>query len=145
MGHPRSTGPRQTLLKSALLAALAVLLLLPSQALAENAAPVRSNATLSPGGNFPSTGGTTTVSADVTDDVSVDIVFANVTGQDGSFQSVTMPPAGGDSYSATITFPTNFSDQPVGYQVDVEAIDGDHLDTIASAGEVQLDGLPPFD
>lgn len=125
---------------------MTALLLVPSQAAAENAPPVITNATISPGGNFPYTGGSTTVSADVTDDVAATQVFATVIDQGGSSFGVDMKPTGvGNGYSGKIDFPPNFTNDPFGYQVVVSAIDGELLQTDVLAGEVQVDGQPQFD
>jgi hypothetical protein len=127
------------------LALLVPLLLLPDGAAAEDAPPVVSNATISPSGSLPYTGGNVSVSADVVDDVGVAQVYTVVTAQDGTVQAFEMLPTGPTSFSTSVQIPANYRDETFDYTFVVQAVDTNGVQSEAPAGEIQLDAQPQFD
>lgn len=112
----------------------------------EDTPPLVFNAAVNPT-SLGHEGGTVTVSADVTDDVGVARVYADVVSQDGNNTSffVELQPAGGTLYSATVDIPQNFTDNPIDWAAAVTAEDTTAQVGQSAAGEVTVDAQPQFD
>lgn len=129
------------------LLALAVLAAPPVAGAAEpgeDAPPVVSNGSVVPS-SLPYLGGTVTISADVADVDGVTSVYAELSGSDGSYQAVTLSPAGGDAYSGTAAIGPNFTDTPASHGVSIVAEDVNGHSTSEGIGEISVDAEPQFD
>ena len=96
---------------------------LPARGLAqaEDLPPAISNATVTPS-SLPTEGGTVTITVDVTDDVGVSAVHADLYGP-GPGLSVTLSLTTGNTYSGTVMVPANQENSPASYQVSITALD----------------------
>jgi hypothetical protein len=111
---------------------------------AEDNPPVISNGILTPG-IVSFEGGEVSIGADVTDDFGLSSVYAEVIGSDGTFVSTGMNPTGGNSYSASVSIPANFSEGENSYSVYVSASDASGGFTSELIGEIQVPPPPQFD
>ena len=138
-----------------LLALLAIALLLPSLASAcgeeggEDTGPIVSNAHVSPA-SLPSEGGTVAISATVEDDCGVSMVYAEMYGTNGFYQSIQMlpwevAPNGVVTYRGETNIAPNFQEEELSYQFDVQATDTNGAPAEVYAGDVSVAGVPPFD
>ena len=111
----------------------------------EDTPPSIANPTFTPN-TVPYTGGEVDIVADVTDDVGVTAVYADVFTSGGDGQSVQLfasatPPA----YSGSVVMGPNFSDSPVSYSVVLQATDSQRRHDDRKAGEITVDAQPEFD
>lgn len=110
----------------------------------EDNPPVISNGILTPG-IVSFEGGAVSIGADVTDDFGLSSVYAEVIGSDGTFFGTAMNPTGGNSYSASVDIPANFSEGENSYSVYVSASDTNGGFTSELIGEIQVPPPPQFD
>jgi len=101
--------------------------------------PLIINGTLAPRA-LGSGGGVVSVEADVTDDVSVASVVAEVQRPDGTLQMVTLSSSGGSRYAGTFNVPANPDLAPKQYQVRIVAADPSSNVARASLGAVDVGG-----
>jgi hypothetical protein len=140
------TSSASTLRIAAVLAAtlLALLVAAPDRAAAEDLPPIVTNGVVSPG-SLPHVGGTVTISVDVTDDVGITTVYADVYAPDGSLQSVQLLASGLTTYSGSVSIGPNFTDEAASHSVWVQASDTNGALTIELIVDVQFDAQPQFD
>ena len=110
----------------------------------EDTPPIVSNGMVTPA-NLPHDGGTINISADVTDDLGIMMVYAEVLDQNGNPNSVQLLFQGGNSYGGSFNVPPNLTDAPVSYFVNITATDTNGAFDTETAGAVQVDAQPPFD
>jgi hypothetical protein len=89
-------------------------------------------------------GGNVQISAKVVDDVGVSMVFASIYGPNG-IQGFQLFEGGESVYYGTLEVPSNFSEFPVGYSVEVGAYDTINNYSATLIGEVQVEAAPQFD
>jgi hypothetical protein len=116
----------------------------PADEPGEDTPPVITNGILAPSFLFYE-GGAVSISVDVTDDVGVTSVYAEIVGSDGSNQGVGLESTGGMSYSTNISIPPNYSEGEVWYSVWVWASDTNKSFSSQLIGEIQVNALPQFD
>ncbi|HWA54957.1 MAG TPA: substrate-binding domain-containing protein [Solirubrobacterales bacterium] len=137
----------------ALLALLA--LALPASAAAcgeegeEDTGPLITEAHLTPG-NLPHEGGTGVISARVEDDCGVQQVYAEISSTEGFYTSFELLPfedinTNARVYRGEFQVPANWQEWSVGYQVSIHAEDTNGAFEEAYAGEIDVEGVPPFD
>lgn len=147
---PRSRTIDLSLLRLAvvLAALLAALVATPQRSVAqepgEDTAPLVSNGTLSPS-SLPYLGGTVEISVDVIDDFGVTMVYAEIIGPDSNPRSVQLIQSGENTFSGMLVVGPNFTDEPVGYGVYVQASDTNGAMTTELIGDIQVDAQPQFD
>src|SRR4051812_33678750 len=125
-----------------LAALLAPLTVLPAAALAQDDPPFVNSASFSPT-NVPDSGGTVTVTAHVVDDVGIDDVHADVSGEVNA--SVPMTYAGSDNWTGTFDVAPNPADAPLSFSVTVYATDTNGALAELFAGEGSVAETTPFD
>ncbi len=144
---------------SAAIAALALLamlaLALPAAAAAcgeegeEDTGPLITEAHVSPG-NLSHEGGTGVVTARVEDDCGIQQVYAEVNSTEGFYVSFELLPfedinSKARVYRGEFQILPNFQEWSVGYQVGILAEDTNGIFEEAYAGEIDVEGVPPFD
>ncbi|HEV7482949.1 MAG TPA: hypothetical protein VGO13_07610 [Solirubrobacterales bacterium] len=141
------------LLLGILILTLVTLLLGPGRAAAEageeDTGPVVSNARVSPS-TLTYQGGSVAIDADVTDDFGITMVYAEVFGSSGIWESVQLipsaiNPAGVTTYSGTLNLPPNYTDAPLSYGIEIQATDTNGALATAFAGEIEVAEQPQFD
>jgi hypothetical protein len=90
-------------------------------------------------------GGNVQLSAEVTDDFGVSMVYAEVYDPDGSTQSIQLYQGGPNIYYGTLEVPANYSNEEADYGVEIQAWDtnGGYAGTLI--GGVQEEAAVPFD
>ncbi len=144
---------------SAAIAALAFLamlaLTLPAVAAAcgeegeEDTGPLITEARVAPG-NLGHEGGTGVVTVRVEDDCGVQQVYAEVSSTEGSYFAFQLLPfddinSNARVYRGEFQIPANWQEWSVGYQVGIFAEDTNGAFEEAYAGEIDVEGVPPFD
>src|SRR4051812_19922157 len=125
-----------------LAALLAPLTVLPAAASAQDDPPFVNSASFSPT-NVPDSGGTVTVTAHVVDDLGIDDVHADVSGEVNA--SVPMTYAGSDNWTGTFDVAPNPADAPLSFSVTVYATDTNGALAELFAGEGSVAETTPFD
>lgn len=105
-------------------------------AIPDTTAPVLTNCAVAPRA-LTAAGGTITITADATDNVSVQSVVAEVQGPNGT-TTVQLTAGGGSGYSGTFSLPANSSAAPVSYQVRLVASDPSGNQTPQDCGTVTV-------
>jgi len=90
-------------------------------------------------------GGNVQIQAEITDDVGLQNVSAQIYGSDGSYQSFQLYEGYKDNYFGTFEAPENPSDSTISYEVEIQAYDTDNAFTASTIGGVQVEGRPQFD
>jgi hypothetical protein len=125
------------------------MLLLCGQALADAGGPEDNPPMIGGGTVTPSTlsheGGNVQLSAEVTDDFGVSMVYAQVYLPDGSTQLIQLYQGGPNTYYGTLEVPPNGSNEEAHYGVEIQAWDtnGGYAGTLI--GDVQEEAALPFD
>lgn len=88
----------------------------------ENTPPTITNVRISPS-SLSSSGGKVTISADVTDNVGIQSVYAFIKKPDGKLESLSMYLKSGNTYECVYTAPANSSNSTQTYYVDIDAFD----------------------
>ncbi len=128
-----------------LTAMVASLLFTAAPARADEEPPSVTNPSTTPG-FLPYTGGTVTISADVVDEDGIQSVGADASGSNGVYLTVELLPTGsGDTYSATLDIPANFTDESVPYTVLITAEDKTGRSWVEGAGGPEVAAQPQFD
>lgn len=133
-----------------LLALFGAFLLLTDRAAAEDETPVEDNyPEILSGALSPSSigylGGNVQISAEVVDDFGVSTVYAQVNGSDGFSQAIQLFEGGGNVYYGTLEVPTNFSEFPASYMVEIQVYDTANNYNATTIGDVQVEAAPQFD
>jgi hypothetical protein len=131
-------------MRALVVVAMLASLLLTTPAAAEDLPPVVSNPVINPA-DLPPAGGTVTVSADVTDDISVSSVGASAYGPESLSVPMVLTDPDAGTYTGSFDIGPNFSEEPAGYQIEIVAVDGASGTTIEIVGAVEVAGRPPFD
>ena len=132
-----------------LLALVGAMLLLCGQAVADGGGPEDTPPMIGGGAVTPSTlsheGGNVQLSAEVTDDFGVSMVYAEVYDPDGSTQSIQLYQGGPNTYYGALEVPANYSNEEANYGVEIQAwdINGGYAGTLI--GGVQEEAAIPFD
>jgi|GEM_PF-932075 len=88
-------------------------------------------------------GGNVQIQAEVTDDVGVSMVYAQIYGPFGS-QSIQLLEGFQNNYFGTVQVPGNSSEQPVDYQVEIQAWDTNNAYIGSLVGGIQVEAAPQF-
>lgn len=149
MSRSSRTGIGRVELLGVLLAATASLLLPAASAGAdevglEDNPPVISGGAVSPS-SLPNTGGNVQLSAEVSDDFGLMMVYAQVYLPDGSTQSIQLFQGNETTYFGTLEVPPNGSESPVEYGVEVQVWDTNGAYSASLIGGVQVEATPQFD
>jgi hypothetical protein len=130
------------------LAAMAVLLLPTSSAVADEATedtpPAIAGGAVTPG-TLSYGGGLVQIQAEITDDVGLQNVSAQIHGSDGSYQSFQIFEGYEDNYFGTFEAPENSSESAIYYKVEIQAYDTNNAFAASTIGGVQVEGRPQFD
>ena len=132
-----------------LLAVAGAVLILCGQALADEIGPEDNPPMIGGGLVAPSglsyEGGSVQLSAEVTDDHGVSMVYALIYDPDGSTQLIQLYQGGPDTYYGTLEVPANYSSEQANYGVEIQAWDtnGGYAGTLI--GGVQEEAALPFD
>ncbi|MET0559420.1 MAG: hypothetical protein ABW065_12215 [Solirubrobacterales bacterium] len=89
-------------------------------------------------------GGNVQIHAEVSDDVGVSLVYAQIYGPFGN-QSIQLLEGFQSNYFGTIQVPGNSSEQPVEYQVEIQAWDTNNAYIGSLVGSIQVEAAPQFD
>jgi len=131
-----------------LLGLMAVLLPPAAQAVAEegpeDTPPAIAGGWLTPS-SLPYAGGNVQIQAEITDDVGVQMVSAQVHGSDGSYQAIQLYEGYKDNYFGTLEVPENPSEGTLSYEVEIQAYDTNNAYAASTIGGVQVEGRPQFD
>jgi hypothetical protein len=132
-----------------LLALVGTMLLFCGQAVADEGGPEDNPPMIGGGTVTPSTlsyeGGSVQLSAEVTDDFGVSMVYALIYDPDGSTQLIQLYQGNLNTYYGTLEVPANYSNEPADYGVEIQAWDtnGGYAGTLI--GDVQEEAAAPFD
>jgi ABC-type phosphate transport system substrate-binding protein len=115
----------------------------------EDTGPLITEAHVTPAG-LTHEGGTGVVSARVEDDCGVQQVYAEINSTEGVYVSFQLLPfedinSNARVYRGEFQIPANFQEWEVGYQVNISAEDTNGAFEEAYAGEINVEGLAPFD
>jgi hypothetical protein len=131
-----------------LLGLMAVLLPPAANAVAdegvEDAPPAIAGGWLTPS-SLSYTGGNVQIQAEVTDDVGLQMVSAQIYGSNGSYQAIQLFEGYQDNYFGTLEVPENDSDSTLTYEVEIQAYDTNNAFAASTIGAVQVEGRPGFD
>jgi hypothetical protein len=131
------------------LAAVGALLLPAGSAVADEPTPEDAPPAIVGGAVTPSTlsyeGGNAQIQAEITDDVGLQMVSAQVYGSNGSNQTIQLFEGYEDNYFGTLEVPANDSDSQLNYEVEIQAYDTNNAYVASSIGGVQVEGRPQFD
>ncbi|HTA13634.1 MAG TPA: hypothetical protein VK781_02100 [Solirubrobacteraceae bacterium] len=131
------------------MALVGTMLLFCSQAVADEGGPEDNPPMIGGGTVTPSTlsheGGSVQLSAEVTDDFGVSMVYALVYDPDGSTQLIQLYQGNLNTYYGTLEVPANYSNEQANYGVEIQAWDtnGGYAGTLI--GGVQEEAAVPFD
>lgn len=89
-------------------------------------------------------GGNVQIQAEVTDDVGVGTVYAEIYGPNGN-QSMQLFEGFEHNYFGTLEVPANYSELSVEYQVEIQAYDSNNAYIASLIGGVQVEAAPQFD
>lgn len=133
----------------AVLLGLAAMLLLPAaNAVAdgegEDTPPAIAGGWLTPS-SLSYAGGNVQIQAEITDDVGLQNVSAQIYGSDGSYQSFQIFEGYEDNYFGTFEAPENASESTITYEVEIQAYDTNNAFAASTIGAVQVEGRPQFD
>jgi len=127
---------------------MAMLLLPAAQAVAdegsEDTPPAIAGGAVTPG-TLSYGGGLVQIQAEITDDVGLQNVSAQIHGSDGSYQSFQIFEGYKDNYFGTFEAPENPSESAIYYEVEIQAYDTDNAFAASTIGGVQVEGRPQFD
>jgi hypothetical protein len=132
-----------------LLALVGAMLLCCGEAVADEGGPEDNPPMIGGGMVTPSTlsheGGNVQLSAEVTDDFGVSMVYALIYDPDGSTQLIQLYQGNLNTYYGTLEVPANYSNEPADYGVEIQAWDtnGGYAGTLI--GDVQEEAAAPFD
>lgn len=133
----------------AVLIGLAAVLLLPTSGAVADEPSEDTPPAIAGGAVTPSTlsyeGGNVQIQAEITDDVGLQNVSAQIYGSDGSFQSFQIFEGYKDNYFGTFEAPENPSDSTISYEVEIQAYDTNNAFAASTIGGVQVEGRPQFD
>jgi len=90
-------------------------------------------------------GGNVQIQAEITDDLGLQMVSAQVYGSDGSSQAIQLYEGFKDNYFGTFEAPENSSDSALSYDVEIQAYDTNNAYAASTIGGVQVEGRPQFD
>jgi hypothetical protein len=90
-------------------------------------------------------GGNAQIRAEVTDDVGVSTVFAQIYGPEGFNQSFQLFEGYEDNYFGTLEAPANYNEFSVDYEVEIQVYDLANNYVSTTIGGVQVEGAPQFD
>jgi hypothetical protein len=89
-------------------------------------------------------GGNVQIQAEVTDDVGVGTVYAEIYGPNGN-QAIQLFEGFQNNYFGTLEVPANYSESSVEYQVEIQAYDSVNNYSASLIGGVQVEAAPQFD
>ena len=144
-----TTSTRWVRVLTTLLALAGTMLLFCCQAVADEGGPEDNPPAIGGGTVTPSTlsheGGSVQLSAEVTDDFGVSMVYALIYYPDGSTQLIQLYQGNLNTYYGTLEVPANFSNEQANYGVEIQAWDtnGGYAGTLI--GGVQEEAALPFD
>jgi centrosomal CEP192-like protein len=95
-------------------------------------------------GNLGYEGGNVQIQAEVTDDVGVGTVYAEIYGPNGN-QAIQLFEGFEHNYFGTLEVPANYFESPVEYQVEIQAYDSNNAYIASLIGGVQVEAAPQFD
>src|SRR4051794_31653565 len=132
-----------------LLGLVGALLVPAGRAAADETTPEDAPPAIAGGSVTPSTlsyeGGNVQIQTEITDDVGVQMVSAQVYGSDGSHQSIQLFEGYKDNYFGTFEAPENPSDSTMSYEVEIQAYDTNNFFVASTIGGVQVEGRPQFE
>jgi Abnormal spindle-like microcephaly-assoc'd, ASPM-SPD-2-Hydin len=132
-----------------LLALAAAMLLCCGQAVASEGGPEDNPPMIGGGTVTPSTlsheGGSVQLSAEVTDDFGVSMVYALIYDPDGSTQLIQLYQGDLNTYYGTLEVPANYSNEEANYGVEIQAWDTNGGYAATLIGGVQEEAAAPFD
>jgi hypothetical protein len=125
------------------------LLLAPGRAAAEEGGlednpPAIAGGEVTPA-NLSYEGGNVQLRAEVVDDVGVQMVYAHITGSDGTNQTFQLFEGYLNNYFGTFEAPANPSDSAATYEVEIQAYDTANNFSASTIGGIQVEGAPQFD
>jgi len=110
----------------------------------EDTPPAIAGGSVTPG-SLSYEGGNVQIQAEITDDVGLQNVSAQIYGSDGSYQSFQIFEGYKDNYFGTFEAPENPSESTITYEVEIQAYDTNNAFAASTIGGVQVEGRPPFD
>jgi hypothetical protein len=132
-----------------LLAFVGAMLLLCGQAVADGGGPEDNPPMIGGGAVTPSSlsyeGGSVQLSAEVTDDFGVSMVYALIYDPDGSTQLIQLYQGDLNTYYGTLEVPENYSNEQANYSVEIQAWDTNGGYAGSLVGGVQEEAALPFD
>jgi hypothetical protein len=145
----RTTGIGWARVLATLLTLVGAMLLLCGQAVADGGGPEDSPPMIGGGAVTPSSlsygGGNVQLSAEVSDDFGVSMVYALIYDPDGSTQLIQLYQGGLDTYYGTLEVPENYSNEQANYGVEIQAWDTNGGYAGSLIGGVQEEAALPFD
>jgi hypothetical protein len=94
--------------------------------------------------SLPYEGGNVQIQAEVTDDIGVSTVYAQIYGPNGN-QAIQLFEGYKDNYFGTLEVPANYSEFSTEYQVEIQAYDSNNAYIGSLIGGVQVEAAPQFD
>jgi hypothetical protein len=144
MAVSRAVVSRWVRMVGATLAVAGACLALAGTAAAESAPPDIAGGSASPS-SLSHEGGSVQISAEVTDDVSVQRVTAVIYGSDGSLQEVQLYQGDPTTFYGTFEAPYNYYEEPVDYSIEIQAYDDENNYSATTVAGVEVMGQPQFD
>ena len=132
------------MMASVLVAVSAACLALAGTAAAESAPPDIHGGSASPS-SLSNEGGSVQISAEVTDDISVQRVTAVIYGSTGSFEEVQLYQGTETTFYGTFVAPSNYEEQPASYSIEIQAYDDENNYSATTVAYVEVQGRPQFD
>src|SRR5881227_2311533 len=110
----------------------------------EDAPPAIAGGSVTPG-TLSYEGGNVQIQAEITDDVGVQMVSAQIYASNGSYQAIQTFEGYKDNYFGTFEAPENPSESTISYEVEIQAYDTNNAYAASTIGGVQVEGRPQFD
>lgn len=117
---------------------------LAAPALAEDTPPIVTGGSVTPE-TMDASGGQLDVTANVTDDVGLAMVYAQIVGENGTYLDLQLIYAGDDTWAGRTSLPANDTDYAITYGVEITATDTAGQQHVLGIGRVSVEPRPFVD